>query len=97
MCSRLQVIEKERRSVDARVSHNQQLLNPDEEFDIYKTQQDNRNRRIVQTQSGKNKQEIIMKLNNKIDNMFKDTTQDNKHELNIKTGSFVSKSPPLSD
>lgn len=91
MCSRLKVIEQERRSVDARGSHNQQLLNPDDEFDIYKTQQDDRNRRIIQTQSGKNKQEIIMKLNNKIDNMFKETSQDKKHELNIKTGSFASK------
>ena len=90
MCNRLIDIEKERRSVDARLPHGQQLLNPEEDFDIYKTHQ-GKPRHVIQTQSNKNKQEIIMQLNKKLDHIIKDSSRDKKKsDLNINTGSFSS-------
>jgi hypothetical protein len=80
MCKRLKVVEKERHSVKERVAEDQQLLNADEAHDalnIYKTQGGN-SKHIIQTESSKNKQEIIMQLNKKLENMFKNKSEQKK-------------------
>ncbi|CAI2363244.1 unnamed protein product [Moneuplotes crassus] len=64
MCSRLERVEADRNSLDARVSNQHKLLDDDEEFGIYKTQE--QKKRIIRTKSNKNKEDIIKQLNQKI-------------------------------
>lgn len=77
--------------MDARVSKYQQLLNPEDDFDMYKSQQA-KPRHIVQTQSNKNKQEIIMQLNKKLEGGNSESRDKKRNDVNINKASFSSKS-----
>ena len=94
MCHRLKSVEKERRSVDARVKYDQQLLDSeecDEMSNIYKSQGTRSKQHIIHKDTGKNKQEIINQLNKKIEGMFRHSLDEKKQELNIKVGNSISK------
>lgn len=91
MCNRINQIDNERRSVQTRLNFENQLLETEEDENIYKTQ--DHKKQIIQTKSNKNKdkQEIIKQLNQKINSMFKNSSKERNQDLNIKVDSASSK------
>jgi len=85
MCDRIKYIEKERNSVEPKRDPQTQLLDADddvEEFNIYKTQGGN-SKHIIQTKGQNNKQEIINQLNQKIETMFKNNSQERSKNTKV--------------
>lgn len=68
-----------------------QLLEAEEDENIYKTQ--DHKKQVIQTKSNKNKdkQEIIKQLNQKINTMFKNDSKERNQDLNIRIDSASGK------
>jgi hypothetical protein len=85
MCTRIGKIDNDRKSVQERTNIEDQLIEVEDDANIYKTQ-DHKKKHIIQTKSNKNKdkQEIIKQLNEKINSMFKNNSKDMNPDLKLK-------------
>jgi hypothetical protein len=84
MCTRIGQIDNDRKSVQERTNIEDQLIEVEDDANIYKTQ--DHKKHIIQTKSNKNKDkhEIIKQLNEKINSMFKDNSKDTNPDLKLK-------------
>lgn len=84
MWQRLKVIENERKSVDDRQQKVQHFENDsqNQKFNIYKSHEDflNQNKLSVVKDQQQNKQEMIQKLNQKLDSMFWEDSYSHKQK-----------------